>query len=890
MALAKWYKVDFHTHSPKSSCFTDKSVTPEQWLKAAKDSGMNAVVLTDHNSVAFVSELETIKTKYEVENQFKVFYGVELCVSADFTHIIIIFDDSLSVTEIEDAVIGKLGLLRSDWGNTEKSISEDKLRELCLSMPGKIFLIPAHFASNKGLGKSNINAIKKYQEFTKFAAIEVRNEEDEREYINKLTAKVINKAVRITGSDNPSEREPAQHALEGFGKMYTWVKLSKLNFEGLKQVFIDPENRCLNWLDIERLGKDFDPNAVNHNYIAGIQVKDISHLTDLNLRFSPYLNCIIGGRGTGKSTLVNAMNYGLNGELKLDKCPLLQKTMKKNGTIQTFYNFGSSNSYGITATKKSNKLLEYEYEDSNGTIDAPPEFKVDFYGQKEIFNLIEDENDVVTNGESPLVKLIDSKIEAKLYSLQDILNVRQTELLGLSEKYKNNRKMVNELPSVRAEMKKYDSILLKYKESGLDSARKKYEKLSKDIEGCNQELEKALYLIDNSIIMIEENVKKLDEKILNLQGEVEAFPEIKNIFEMIKNSYGSIITTEREEKEKILSGRCEFEQSNLFLEKENSYKEYQRALDAIKNTGSEHIEEIQDKLQAYKEREEKLLIVQKSQESIKKQIIEGIHKFVDSRVSLTALRKEVVSEMELENIKIIISSIAHESRWKQTLQREFGKENMFDASFEELVSFILNPENNYQNYKDYLFFLLTTDDGDITKYYSNIADLRFVNLWKDKQKNDTLSSMIKVIPEDLISIKMLEESGEVDINEGSPGQKSAAVLAFILSSGDYPLIIDQPEDDLDNSLIYNLIVKSIRKIKSRRQIIIVTHNPNIPVLGDAEAIIVLERNKDGKVALRNNKKAGCLEEKVIREGICEIMEGGESAFKKREEKYLYKYQ
>lgn len=146
--------------------------------------------------------------------------------------------------------------------------------------------------------------------------------------------------------------------------------------------------------------------------------------------------------------------------------------------------------------------------------------------------------------------------------------------------------------------------------------------------------------------------------------------------------------------------------------------------------------------------------------------------------------------------------------------------------------------------------------------------------------------MINVIPEDKVDISLVENGNVTDINEGSPGQKCAALLAFILNSGDNPLIIDQPEDDLDNSLIYNLVVKSIRKIKNRRQIIIVTHNPNIPVLGDAEGIIILERNSEGKVVFRENKKAGCIEEKVIRQGICNIMEGGEDAFRKREAKYL----
>ena len=131
--------------------------------------------------------------------------------------------------------------------------------------------IPAHFASNKGLGKSAENAIKKYQEFLLFSAVEVRNEEDVREYNNKLKNKAINKAVLITGSDNPSNRDEAQHSIEGFGKMFTWIKLSTLSFEGLRQVFIDPEHRCINWLSLQKIGVQFDPTF---NWISVIRLPD----------------------------------------------------------------------------------------------------------------------------------------------------------------------------------------------------------------------------------------------------------------------------------------------------------------------------------------------------------------------------------------------------------------------------------------------------------------------------------------------------------------------------------------------------------------------------------------------------------------------------------------
>ena len=299
MAIAKWYKVDFHTHTPESNCFPDKSVTPDMWLKAAKESGMNAVIVTDHNSVGYINKIEEIKSKYE-DRDFKVFYGIELCVSAEFTHFLLVFDDKMTVVDIQDAVISHLGLQRHNWANTEISVSEDKLKNICDNLGDRLFVIPAHFASNKGLGKCNINAIKKYNEFINFAAIEVRDSEDIREYQNKVREKAINKAVLVSGSDNPSTLDGNQHSIDGFGKKFTWVKMSSLSFEGLRQVFIDPEHRCINWVKLQEFDLDYNPNEATHNFISGLKIDGIAHMTDMDMRFSPNLNCIIGGRGTGK--------------------------------------------------------------------------------------------------------------------------------------------------------------------------------------------------------------------------------------------------------------------------------------------------------------------------------------------------------------------------------------------------------------------------------------------------------------------------------------------------------------------------------------------------------------------------------------------------------------
>ena len=123
-----------------------------------------------------------------------------------------------------------------------------------------------------------------------------------------------------------------------------------------------------------------------------------------------------------------------------------------------------------------------------------------------------------------------------------------------------------------------------------------------------------------------------------------------------------------------------------------------------------------------------------------------------------------------------------------------------------------------------------------------------------------------------------------DLEKGSAGQKAAAILAFLLSYGQEPLIIDQPEDDLDNALIYNLIVNQIHENKNRRQLIIVTHNPNIVVNGDAELVHVLKFH-NGQV---QPCQEGGLQEEKIRESICVIMEGGQEAFDKRYKRIMLK--
>lgn len=115
----------------------------------------------------------------------------------------------------------------------------------------------------------------------------------------------------------------------------------------------------------------------------------------------------------------------------------------------------------------------------------------------------------------------------------------------------------------------------------------------------------------------------------------------------------------------------------------------------------------------------------------------------------------------------------------------------------------------------------------------------------------------------------------------SPGQKCTAILSIAMLNKDKPLIVDQPEDAIDNSFIKKQIVEGLRAIKNRRQIILATHNANIPVLGDAELITVMTaEEKKGNILCW-----GAIDKQVIKDHVTSLLEGGKEAFTKRLEKY-----
>lgn len=163
---------------------------------------------------------------------------------------------------------------------------------------------------------------------------------------------------------------------------------------------------------------------------------------------------------------------------------------------------------------------------------------------------------------------------------------------------------------------------------------------------------------------------------------------------------------------------------------------------------------------------------------------------------------------------------------------------------------------------------LGRDVGQMTRLIAHVAD------------SAALYDLDGIIFEDRLEITMYDDGVLKPVGQLSKGQMATALLPLILRPADYPLIFDQPEDDLDNRFIFKTLVEIVRKLKCERQLIFVTHNANIPVLGEADRVVVMQMETPLTAA---PPIGGGVDE--VKEHILNLLEGGKEAFKQRQDKY-----
>lgn len=918
----RWYKCDLHLHTPASKCFKDKDVTPKQWVERAIEQGLDCVAVTDHNTGGWI---DLIKMEAK-DTRLKVFPGVEVTCSDAKVHLLVLFDVDKGTIEVEDFLIS-IGIERNDFSK-ETAYSDFSIQQVTeKALEKNALVIPAHVDEFNSISNVAFAKREKFLESEGIDAVQVVHkefvfsekltneetvsrlsqyykksisDENRRDWKATVSLAVKKNKTILTFSDNPCDEGMSEHGLWGIGKRYTWIKMNeKVNLESLRQALLVPKFRVRNDFASENC-----PYKLPDQWIESIKIFNTSitnQLRPLFVEFSPQLTTIIGGRGTGKSSLFRFLRGVFNRTsdirdledilkehtdfFKLKGARDNKGVLQKDTNIEIVLNrnnlkykicvrnFNESKKSEIIIEEWNNTTKEFERINLEGFLDL---FKFDIFSQKQIYEIAQTPN--------ALRNRIDNSIENFDVLLANLSNGK-LKFMEQSAKIRTIQQKTALRKKLETEIIDNEKHISSFKESRIETLYNNINEYDKDqriIDKLKQELE----------------TKKTE--LSNFKTNIPKFEYIKNQAKFSKSSKDelSLITDELFNKMRIAQSDLEgviknlndsIKEFNDRIEKSNWKKQYNEEKELIdqrkKQLQEQGINDLQNIEKLREEGENKKAELSKIKE-LEKEVVQELEKkeqlkdqYVQLRKKITEQRQSFVREyLNTDSVKLEIKPFRDKESLKNQFRTIIQRETGFEEDIDKFVDscFNGNVENQLKNLKTHLQEIR----NGVVK--SQLFGGRFQTLINSLSMSQ-IDEIDLLFPEDemLVFYKPFKTGSFKPLSNASAGQKTSAILTFILSYGNNPILLDQPEDDLDNHLIYELIVKRLRKSKEHRQIIIITHNANIPVNGDAEYVIAMNPEIRTIEVLHN----GAIEESEIRKEICEVMEGGEDAFQLRSKRY-----
>lgn len=303
---ARWWKFDFHTHTPASFDYgkTDSHLkstkTPKDWLLDYIAKGIECVAVTDHNSGDWIDRLKDAAEALRAEGRsIYVFPGVEITANSNI-HVLGIFDPSVTSADIS-AVIGasKFRGTKGDSDSVAEESAENVVKEIIKA--GGV-AIPAHIDMKAGLCQQHsshtIGQVCKHAN-----AVEIIYPDQER--ADAPLSRYTN-----LNFDLPSVIGSDAHHPNDIGRAYTWVKMSTPSIDGLKLALVDGSSSIIRSDHVTA-----DPNNSSNTLLRSVTIESAKYAgrsTPLKVEFNPWLNSIIGGRGSGKSSVLEFIRLGMD--------------------------------------------------------------------------------------------------------------------------------------------------------------------------------------------------------------------------------------------------------------------------------------------------------------------------------------------------------------------------------------------------------------------------------------------------------------------------------------------------------------------------------------------------------------------------------------------------
>lgn len=853
---SEWRKWDLHIHSLHTHLFNKyRGNSDDDFIKKIKESNLEVIGLTNYFN--FFDDDFKLKEKIEKEG-IVVFLNLELRLTYqnkedDCCDLHIIFDNELEKEKIQQFLSNltvcidknekKANLLSGDQDFEKTVIEFDKLRETLdeKSLDIKERYLIGFLSRGKGNARSS-TVYAKIAESSKFLIHSSKHKQNlEKDYKYWLQ------------HNKPLVQSSDAHQIVGIGSKYTWIKATP-TFEGLRQIIFEPEARIfigegkpkkpINTIDSITLKVPSDAKVGEDTFcFAGINKM---------YNLSPYFNCFIGGRGSGKSTVLNFLGLHSNnsessklfwfGDGK-DKKGLSPFGFDPNDN--TIFLFSGTEIFEFLAQSEIEtfardkiKFTQAIYDRANGPSKVLQKFEDDISKyQNHLDKIIEAVFDLQ---ELLLQKRAKEKEKRSLENTKNIIESKDYKKLTdsiseLTQKIQVHKKWSNEADLLKIQLKDtielYSKALegnndqIKYKDSYLLAISKVKEAIEildvKNFEDAKKE-EKSH---QDNLLILEEELKKLLNKGNFSEDNIE----------QIKSAPQKIVALERE-----------IEQIDFLI---NSKNKIIASLDSTSTS---------------------LIADKGNYENKIKEIVEPLQKL---------LEKQYENNKGKDIKKISLEYSFDEDRAWGDLVREFYEK--FRGSFKDS-----------EKGKDVCDYITNNKDVFATNVFLDVqksvqqsqkSDRQYIKfldeVFKDKNNFQVFQAIRDKHLSDVKTNKIIQvKYNDKNVEQASFGQRCTAVVVILLLFGNYPLIIDEPEAHLDSSLIANYLVPLLKEKKSDRQIIFATHNANFVINGDAEKILIL-KNESGQTKVIETT----IEDITNREELLKL-EGGKEAFEKRGEK------
>lgn len=871
-----WRKWDLHIHSNAS----DGSATPQEIIDEAIEKGLSVIALTDHHTVKNIDAAK----QYAIDKGVVVISGIEFRseYGDKSVHFIGLFPDSYEEKALDSKALHELILCKLDISETQvvaagkkenSSLTDDEAFKAGMFKVQVDFkkaatliheyggLVSVHNGSKKngldeqvrhvGTGPRNVKELYdclgtlKEELMSGYIDIcEIRKENDDEDfYLLKF------KKPSIIASD--------AHIKSEIGQKYVWIKADP-TFDGLKQIIFEPFERV-------KIQDDEPEQKNDYEVIESVQInhQDFAIQT---IPLNQSLNTIIGGRSSGKSILLGsiAKKVGTSREVKKHN-PDYEKYIQD----QIVPNMVVAWRDGVENSQRS---IEY----------FPQSFINNLAAQsKEVNKLIESTVKNDPEKRSSLEDFSTFCIENK-----SVINQEIATLFALKEKLvemKEDLMMMGNKEGVEKQIVKIKDDQRTIKESMGQTVSEEDEKTYKKIVAeqktiFDQEARSKSYITKLGLLKSKKIANAIDDELIGLDNPIKnrISTNYKKLCEQFQKAFAeeldSIISAEMEIIRNGQSRIQEIENDLVYKKCKMHFSQNAAYLEAQKKMQAE-----EKKLNEIVVLEKDIFALETKIDSKQKVILE-LHDSYFSRVS------EIVKTLTYTNgdVEITAKPKFKIDDFKALLGVRFSQKS-FDI--QNLVNYEYSTNDAFKTFLSQLFKRLVNQEIPLKGSY-NLHQV-----------------LIDILSENFYEVEYDVVFQQDNLSFMSEGKKAFIVLRILLDFNERqcPILIDQPEDDLDNRAIYDELVAYLRTKKKERQIILVTHNPNIVVGGDAEEVIVANQNgvnTPNQGGIKFEYLTGSLENTIpknatlpllisqgIKQHVCDVLEGGDEAFLKRENKY-----